>query len=62
MSKRKPDPPEFDGKAAAAALPLAPGVYRMLNADDGVLYVGKARASRSPSPAAKPTRCCWKTS
>ncbi len=61
MSKRKPDPPEFDGKAAAAALPLAPGVYRMLNADDGVLYVGKARALRNRvgsyfNATPKPTR------
>ena len=28
-------------------MPAAPGVYRMFNADDGVLYVGKARALRN---------------
>ena len=47
MSRRKADAPDFDGKAVAAALPAAPGVYRMINADDGVLYVGKARALRN---------------
>ena len=48
MSRRKADPaPEFDGKAVAAAMPAAPGVYRMINADGGVLYVGKARALRN---------------
>ena len=63
MSKRRPAPdaPAFDGKAVAAALPLAPGVYRMLNADDGVLYVGKARALRNRvgsyfNATPKPTR------
>ncbi len=38
---------DFDGKQAAAQLPTAPGVYRMLGADGGVLYVGKARALRN---------------
>lgn len=33
---------EFDGKAFVAGLSTAPGVYRMLAADDAVLYVGKA--------------------
>ena len=49
MSKRTPDagPPAFDGRAVAAALPAAPGVYRMLGADGGMLYVGKARALRN---------------
>ncbi len=61
MSRRKADPPGFDGKAAAAALPAAPGVYRMLNADGGVLYVGKARALRNRvgsyfNATPKPTR------
>ncbi len=37
----------FDGHAFAARLPLAPGVYQMVDADDGVLYVGKARALRN---------------
>lgn len=32
----------FDGKAFVAGLSTAPGVYRMLAADDSVLYVGKA--------------------
>jgi excinuclease ABC subunit C len=53
--------PAFDGKAAAAALPLAPGVYRMLGADGDVLYVGKARALRNRvgsyfNATPKPTR------
>ncbi|WP_282270598.1 excinuclease ABC subunit UvrC [Stenotrophomonas sp. PS02298] len=37
---------EFDGKAFAAALTTAPGVYRMYAADDTLLYVGKAGALR----------------
>ena len=37
----------FDGRAFAAALPLAPGVYRMFDDAGGVLYVGKARALRN---------------
>jgi excinuclease ABC subunit C len=37
---------EFDGKAYAAALSTAPGVYRMYAADDSLLYVGKAGALR----------------
>lgn len=36
----------FDGKAFAAGLSTAPGVYRMYAADDTLLYVGKARALR----------------
>lgn len=36
----------FDGKAFAAGLSLAPGVYRMYAADDTLLYVGKAGALR----------------
>ncbi len=36
----------FDGKAFAAALSTAPGVYRMYSADDTLLYVGKAGALR----------------
>lgn len=38
--------PGFDGKAFAAALSTAPGVYRMYAADDTLLYVGKAGALR----------------
>ena len=37
----------FDGKAFAAQLNTAPGVYRMFGADDSLLYVGKARALRN---------------
>lgn len=37
---------EFDGKAYAARLSTAPGVYRMYAADDSLLYVGKAGALR----------------
>ncbi|NDK38564.1 excinuclease ABC subunit UvrC [Pseudoxanthomonas gei] len=36
----------FDGKAYAAALSTAPGVYRMYAADESLLYVGKAGALR----------------
>ncbi|HEY5970745.1 MAG TPA: excinuclease ABC subunit UvrC [Pseudoxanthomonas sp.] len=36
----------FDGKAFAAGLSTAPGVYRMYAADDSLLYVGKAGALR----------------
>ncbi|HPW13798.1 MAG TPA: excinuclease ABC subunit UvrC, partial [Thermomonas sp.] len=63
MSKRKAGAgtPEFDGKAVAAAMPAAPGVYRMYSAEDGVLYVGKARALRNRvgsyfNATPKPTR------
>ena len=41
-----PAPAAFDGKAFVAGLPNAPGVYRMLAADGGVLYVGKAGSLR----------------
>lgn len=37
---------EFDGKAFAAGLSTAPGVYRMYAADGSLLYVGKAGALR----------------
>lgn len=37
----------FDGKAFAANLSTAPGVYRMYAAEDVLLYVGKARALRN---------------
>ncbi|KGM57692.1 excinuclease ABC subunit C [Lysobacter arseniciresistens ZS79] len=39
--------PPFDGKAFARALSTAPGVYRMIGADDNVLYVGKASALKN---------------
>jgi len=39
--------PAFDGKAFAKGLSTAPGVYRMIGADDNVLYVGKASALRN---------------
>ncbi len=39
-------PAGFDGKAFAAQLSTAPGVYRMYAADDTLLYVGKAGALR----------------
>ena len=36
----------FDGKAFVRDLTPGPGVYRMLAADGGVLYVGKAASLR----------------
>ena len=36
-------PAPFDLDSFLAALPARPGVYRMLGADDTILYVGKAR-------------------
>ena len=38
---------DFDGKQFAQSLRPAPGVYRMLAADGGTLYVGKARSLRN---------------
>ena len=37
----------FDGKAFSRGLSTAPGVYRMIGADDKVLYVGKASALKN---------------
>ena len=36
-------PPSFDAKAFLASLTESPGVYRMLDAEQRVLYVGKAK-------------------
>ena len=47
MARRSAPTQDFDGRAFAATLPLAPGVYRMLDAEGGLLYVGKARALRN---------------
>jgi excinuclease ABC subunit C len=38
---------DFDPRAYAKRLPDRPGVYRMLDADGTILYVGKARSLRS---------------
>jgi excinuclease ABC subunit C len=38
---------EFDPKAFVKRLPDRPGVYRMLDADGKIIYVGKARSLRS---------------
>jgi len=38
--------PEFDQRSFLASLPAKPGVYRMIDADGKVLYVGKARHLR----------------
>jgi excinuclease ABC subunit C len=50
MSSTEADPPPTDGlaviEAALATLPLAPGVYRMLDGKGDALYVGKARSLR----------------
>ena len=42
-----PDAPPFDGKAFVRTLSTAPGVYRMIAADQTVLYVGKAGALKN---------------
>ena len=39
----KPSAPSFDAKAFLATLTESPGVYRMLDAESRVLYVGKAK-------------------
>jgi excinuclease ABC subunit C len=42
-----PAPPVFDPKAFVESLPMRPGVYRMLDANGVILYVGKARTLKS---------------
>ena len=37
----------FDAKVFLASVPRQPGVYRMLNAVDQVIYVGKAKDLRA---------------
>ncbi|GAB2516896.1 excinuclease ABC subunit UvrC [Lysobacter humi (ex Lee et al. 2017)] len=44
---RVPRVVEFDGKEFVRGLSTAPGVYRMIGADDSVLYVGKASALKN---------------
>jgi excinuclease ABC subunit C len=39
--------PAFDGKSFVRTLSTAPGVYRMIAADDNVLYVGKASSLKN---------------
>ena len=39
--------PAFDAKSFVDSLPARPGVYRMLDAEDQILYVGKARSLKS---------------
>jgi excinuclease ABC subunit C len=41
-----PTPPPFDGKLFVRTLTTAPGVYRMIDADGELLYVGKASSLR----------------
>jgi excinuclease ABC subunit C len=45
MAKAASQPPSaaFDGKAFARSLPDLPGIYQMLDRQDKVIYVGKAR-------------------
>src|SRR5258708_8483602 len=40
-------PPSFDAKSFVDSLPARPGVYRMLDAEGEILYVGKARNLKS---------------
>ena len=45
LEVREPD--SFDVKSYVAALPARPGVYRMLDRQGGIIYVGKAANLRS---------------
>ena len=45
LEVREPD--SFDAKTYVAALPARPGVYRMLDRQGGIIYVGKAANLRS---------------
>jgi len=42
-----PPPARFDARVFTDSLPGRPGVYRMLDADGQILYVGKARNLKS---------------
>ena len=37
------NPSQFDSKTFLKTVPHKPGVYRMISADDKILYVGKAK-------------------
>ena len=43
MTDESANAPEFDAKRFVAHLSLRPGVYRMLDEDGTIIYVGKAR-------------------
>lgn len=47
MSDAKPTPADFDSKKFLKSVPHKPGVYCMMNADNEVLYVGKAKDLKS---------------
>ncbi|KAB7627572.1 excinuclease ABC subunit UvrC [Alkalilimnicola sp. S0819] len=46
MTEQTPPPDTFDARAFLRTAPDGPGVYRMLNAEGEILYVGKARNLR----------------
>ncbi len=49
MTDTPPPPPSGPDviRAFVRTLPAAPGVYRMLDADGAVIYVGKARSLKA---------------